>query len=417
MQQFADAAAGQVRVMGLISKDGRPQAESFAADAGVTFPSAFDGDGELMTELGLNALPYTYFLDADGAPGLHAGRPGRLGRRAARAGRRAPGRAAVTLPDYLKRLIDAADDLPLRHRMPQATATARRSAVLILFGEGPQGPDVLLIEKSAHLRSHAGQPAFPGGGVDPGDDFPIGTALREAEEEAGIDPAGVRVLATLQELFLPPSNRLVVPVVGVVGRPARRHGRRSARGGAGRAGPAGRPHRPGQPLPAAPPLGLHRPGVLRRRHGGVGLHRRPARRDPRGRRPGPAVGHDRRAAAAAVGASGRTRSRDRATTTTATTPRRRSPIPRPTALRHVPFPRDEEDSHGGRLQRWSCCSSAAGRLRRRRLPGHGRRADDRRGGRQGDGRARRRPGDHPADPGRLRLHARPLHRGPRARCA
>ena len=66
MQQFADASAGQVRVMGLISKDGRPQAESFAADAGVTFPSAFDGDGELMTDLGLNGLPYTYFLDADG---------------------------------------------------------------------------------------------------------------------------------------------------------------------------------------------------------------------------------------------------------------------------------------------------------------------------------------------------------------
>jgi thiol-disulfide isomerase/thioredoxin len=67
MQQFADAAAGQVRVMGVISKDGRPQAESFAADAGVTFPSAFDGDGELMSELGLHALPFTYFLDADGA--------------------------------------------------------------------------------------------------------------------------------------------------------------------------------------------------------------------------------------------------------------------------------------------------------------------------------------------------------------
>jgi cytochrome c biogenesis protein CcmG/thiol:disulfide interchange protein DsbE len=66
MQEFADAAAGQVRVVGVISKDGRPQAESFAADAGVTFPSAFDGEGELMTELGLNALPYTYFLDAEG---------------------------------------------------------------------------------------------------------------------------------------------------------------------------------------------------------------------------------------------------------------------------------------------------------------------------------------------------------------
>ena len=67
LQQFAQAAAGQVRVMGVISKDGRPQAESFAEDAGVTFPSAFDGDGRLMTDLGLRGLPYTYFLDADGA--------------------------------------------------------------------------------------------------------------------------------------------------------------------------------------------------------------------------------------------------------------------------------------------------------------------------------------------------------------
>jgi 8-oxo-dGTP pyrophosphatase MutT (NUDIX family) len=119
-----------------------------------------------------------------------------------------------SLPDFLVRLLDGSVDLPLRHMLPPAPKTARRSAVLILFGEGPGGHDVLLIEKSAHLRSHAGQPAFPGGGVDPGDDFPVGTALREAEEEAGVDPAGVRVLATLPELFLPPSNRLVVPVVG-----------------------------------------------------------------------------------------------------------------------------------------------------------------------------------------------------------
>ena len=118
------------------------------------------------------------------------------------------------LPDYLHRLLDGAADLPLRHRMPKPGATARRSAVLILFGESARGPDVLLIEKSAHLRSHAGQPAFPGGGADPGDDYPVGTALREAQEEAGIDPDGVRVLATLQELYLPPSDRLVVPVVG-----------------------------------------------------------------------------------------------------------------------------------------------------------------------------------------------------------
>ena len=66
MQQLSDAAGDRVRVLGVVSKDGEPQAESFAADAGTTFPSAFDGDGELMAQLGLNALPYTMFLDADG---------------------------------------------------------------------------------------------------------------------------------------------------------------------------------------------------------------------------------------------------------------------------------------------------------------------------------------------------------------
>ncbi|MGZ4569112.1 MAG: TlpA family protein disulfide reductase, partial [Blastococcus sp.] len=67
MQQLADAAGNRVRVVGVISKDGLPQANSFAADAGVTFPSAFDGDGKLMAGVGINVLPYTYFLDAGGA--------------------------------------------------------------------------------------------------------------------------------------------------------------------------------------------------------------------------------------------------------------------------------------------------------------------------------------------------------------
>jgi 8-oxo-dGTP pyrophosphatase MutT (NUDIX family) len=118
------------------------------------------------------------------------------------------------LPVHVQRLVANAERLPLQHRHGRPSDTARRSAVLILFGEGPAGPDVLLIEKSAHLRSHAGQPAFPGGGADPGEDYPVGTALREAEEEAGVDPDGVRVLATLPELFLGPSDNLVVPVIG-----------------------------------------------------------------------------------------------------------------------------------------------------------------------------------------------------------
>jgi cytochrome c biogenesis protein CcmG, thiol:disulfide interchange protein DsbE len=66
MQQLADAAGDRVRVLGVVSKDGEPQAESFATDAGTRFPSAFDGEGELMAQLGLNGLPFTMFLDADG---------------------------------------------------------------------------------------------------------------------------------------------------------------------------------------------------------------------------------------------------------------------------------------------------------------------------------------------------------------
>jgi thiol-disulfide isomerase/thioredoxin len=66
VQGLADRAGDRLGVVGVISRDGAPQAASFAEAAGATFPGAFDGDGDLMAELGLNALPYTYFLDADG---------------------------------------------------------------------------------------------------------------------------------------------------------------------------------------------------------------------------------------------------------------------------------------------------------------------------------------------------------------
>jgi cytochrome c biogenesis protein CcmG, thiol:disulfide interchange protein DsbE len=67
LQEFTATAGDRVRIMGVISKDGLPQATAFAQDVGVTFPSAYDASGELMAELGINALPFTYFLDADGA--------------------------------------------------------------------------------------------------------------------------------------------------------------------------------------------------------------------------------------------------------------------------------------------------------------------------------------------------------------
>jgi len=67
IQQFADEAGDRVRVIGVNSQDGVPQATSFAADAGLGFPIAYDGDGELAAELGLNVLPFTVFVAADGS--------------------------------------------------------------------------------------------------------------------------------------------------------------------------------------------------------------------------------------------------------------------------------------------------------------------------------------------------------------
>jgi 8-oxo-dGTP pyrophosphatase MutT (NUDIX family) len=94
----------------------------------------------------------------------------------------------------------------------------RQSAVLILLGEGladgPGGPDVLLLQRSQTLRNHAGQPAFPGGVTDPEDAGPVDTALREADEEVGLDQSTVSVVAVMPALWLPPSNYVVTPVLG-----------------------------------------------------------------------------------------------------------------------------------------------------------------------------------------------------------
>ena len=63
------------------------------------------------------------------------------------------------------------------------------------------------------LRLHAGQPAFPGGAIDAGDEGPVAAALREAAEEVGVDPAGVEVVGTLPEVFIERTGFRVVPVL------------------------------------------------------------------------------------------------------------------------------------------------------------------------------------------------------------
>jgi 8-oxo-dGTP pyrophosphatase MutT (NUDIX family) len=130
-------------------------------------------------------------------------------------------------PEWLHPLLAGVRDVDAaklsRHRIPPPE-NGRRASVLVLFGEVPEhGPDVLLVERANTLRQHAGQVAFPGGGADPGDPDEITTALREAEEEAGVEPAGVVPLALLPELFVPPSGFVVTPVLAHWERPVAVH--------------------------------------------------------------------------------------------------------------------------------------------------------------------------------------------------
>lgn len=91
----------------------------------------------------------------------------------------------------------------------------RRAAVLVpvVFRDG--GPVLVLTLRAADLRDHSGQVALPGGKIDPDDHGPAEAALREAQEEIGLDPGAVRVLGYLAP-YLSGTGFLVTPVIGLV---------------------------------------------------------------------------------------------------------------------------------------------------------------------------------------------------------
>jgi 8-oxo-dGTP pyrophosphatase MutT (NUDIX family) len=120
------------------------------------------------------------------------------------------------IPEWLEPVRAGAEAISadqLTRFTPPPGGDARAGAVLMLFGEGTQGGELLLTERAHDMRSHPGQVSFPGGSVDPGETA-VEAALREAHEEVGVEPSSVEVFGRLPELWLPPSNYAVTPILG-----------------------------------------------------------------------------------------------------------------------------------------------------------------------------------------------------------
>ena len=126
----------------------------------------------------------------------------------------------LTRDHLIRRLADVppleelmtADDLE-KQRVAASAEGLTPAAVLLLVVNHADEPTVVFTQRTAHLADHAGQISFPGGRVEEGDEGPAGTALREAREEVGIDPAGVEILGELPDYHTSTGYR-VRPVVG-----------------------------------------------------------------------------------------------------------------------------------------------------------------------------------------------------------
>jgi 8-oxo-dGTP pyrophosphatase MutT (NUDIX family) len=94
-------------------------------------------------------------------------------------------------------------------------AKLKDAAVLIGMRAHEGGSRIVLTLRTAHLRKHGGQVAFPGGAIDPQDSTPERAALREAEEEIGLDPAHAEIVGRLPD-YLTTTGFRIKPVLAVI---------------------------------------------------------------------------------------------------------------------------------------------------------------------------------------------------------
>jgi 8-oxo-dGTP pyrophosphatase MutT (NUDIX family) len=121
----------------------------------------------------------------------------------------------MTLAQRLRAALDRpAASAPLEADLPEARALAAvPAAVLVAITDQPR-PGVILTVRREHLRTHAGQIAFPGGRVDPGEDA-AAAALREAHEELLLDPASVTLIGTADR-YQTVTGYMVTPILGTI---------------------------------------------------------------------------------------------------------------------------------------------------------------------------------------------------------
>ena len=128
-------------------------------------------------------------------------------------------RSAIALPPDFDEADARFDMAPTdrRHMQPDPANPPRHSAVLILiYPRAGAGLHLLLTKRAEHLRGHKGQISFPGGRRDKSDASDIDTALRETCEEVGLCRDHIEIIGRLNELWIPPSNYDVVPIVGLM---------------------------------------------------------------------------------------------------------------------------------------------------------------------------------------------------------
>ena len=122
----------------------------------------------------------------------------------------------LTLPlpgSKAQQLMAPAHRLSSEHYLKTVT-DYRKGSVLILLYEKNNEPHFILTLRQSYDGIHSGQISFPGGKIEASDPDHIAAALRETEEEIGVSSENIEIIGELTQLYIPPSNFLVLPVIG-----------------------------------------------------------------------------------------------------------------------------------------------------------------------------------------------------------